>query len=202
MVRKLVRKIQTSSLGLRVAHLRDDLRGVAAVEFAFVVPILLVCYMGTMEIGRGISVNKKVGRAASIIADLISQEGTMSRAKLDDYLKAAKLIQEPYTRYQMTVTATGIYVDNNGVAKAEWSRRVNNGTFSSPIGKGTVVSIPADLNVEETFLVRVEATMDYVPVMVWVLRDTGGKISMAETYFNRARNPGAQNGKVVECGDC
>ena len=51
-----------------------DRRGVAAVEFALIAPLLLSMYFVTMEVSQGIEANKKVGRVGSIVADLVTQQ--------------------------------------------------------------------------------------------------------------------------------
>ena len=57
-------------------------RGVAAIEFALIAPLLLVMYFVTMEIAPAIDSNKKVGRAASMIADVVTP---VSYTHLDVY---------------------------------------------------------------------------------------------------------------------
>ena len=52
-----------------LARLARDRRGVAAVEFAFIAPILLTLYLVTMEVAQGIETNKKVGMLFANDAD-------------------------------------------------------------------------------------------------------------------------------------
>ncbi|MEQ9246158.1 MAG: pilus assembly protein, partial [Nitratireductor sp.] len=47
-------------------------RGVAAIEFAIIAPILFAMYFLTLEFGQAIDVNKKVSRAANMAGDLIA----------------------------------------------------------------------------------------------------------------------------------
>lgn len=58
----------------RLKQLVRDRRGIAAVEFAIIVPLLLAMYFVTLEAGQGLETNKKLGRVASIVADLVTQE--------------------------------------------------------------------------------------------------------------------------------
>ena len=67
----------------RSVDLAKDRRGAAAIEFAFVAPVLLVLYMMTMEIAQAIDTNKKVGRMASLTADLVTQEQDITKSEID-----------------------------------------------------------------------------------------------------------------------
>ena len=53
-----------SNLRAKIQGLANSSNGAAAVEFAFVVPIMLTLYFGAMELSQGIEVNKKAGRAS------------------------------------------------------------------------------------------------------------------------------------------
>jgi len=58
---------------LSVMSLMADRRGIAATEFAFIVPIMLVLFFGTVEFSSGIAVDRKVTLMARTLADLTSQ---------------------------------------------------------------------------------------------------------------------------------
>ena len=45
-------------------RLVDDRRGVAAIEFAMIVPIMLVMFFGTVEFSSGVAVDRKVSLVA------------------------------------------------------------------------------------------------------------------------------------------
>ncbi|TIV71910.1 MAG: pilus assembly protein, partial [Mesorhizobium sp.] len=67
-------------------HCRDR-RGVAAIEFAFIVPVLLIMYFITMEASQAIETSKKVSRIGSMVADLVTQQQTVVKANLDAIMK-------------------------------------------------------------------------------------------------------------------
>jgi Flp pilus assembly protein TadG len=49
-----------------------DTRAMAAVEFAIVVPFMLVLYVGGVELGNGLAIGVKVSETAHTVADLVS----------------------------------------------------------------------------------------------------------------------------------
>ena len=66
-----------SGVWARAMRFCSDRRGVAAIEFAFIVPVLLIMYFVTMEASQAIETSKKVSRIGSMVADLITQQQTI-----------------------------------------------------------------------------------------------------------------------------
>jgi Flp pilus assembly protein TadG len=182
-----------------------DERGVAAIEFCFIVPLLITIWLGTMEISQGIEVNKKVGRASSVIGDLITQEEVQTVAQVQDIMNIGAAVLQPYDRDVPTITVTEIYVDSALAAKVKWSRRGTGSSFSTPFALDTpVTDLPANLKIADTYLVRVETKLKYLPITSWTIKknQTGSNgqyasVAMKEIYYLRPRQ-----GTDVKCTGC
>lgn len=57
-------------------RLRRNEDGVAAIEFALILPVMLLMYFGSAELTKGMLVNRKVTIAARSISDLLAQQTT------------------------------------------------------------------------------------------------------------------------------
>src|SRR5262245_32494795 len=90
--------------GNRLLGLIRDRRGVAAIEFAFIAPLLFVMYFSTLELSLGIETSKKVSRVGSTVADLVAQQPSMSKAELDAIMVIGRSILQPYNRSVPTTT--------------------------------------------------------------------------------------------------
>ncbi len=175
------------------AGMMRDRRGVAAVEFAFVVPLMLAMYFVTVELAQGIATNKKVGRVASIVADLVTQQDKVTGAELDAIMQIGDAIMQPYERTKpaMVVRAIEITPAPNSQVRVLWTR-TRNGTC--PATPGTV-NVPPALNVPNSFLIQVKSELCYRPMIAWKegqksalgLGGMIGNIDMDETYFLRPR---------------
>ena len=64
-------------LGRRIARNNS---GVAAVEFAMIVPIMFLLFVGSVEFSQAITVDRRVTQVASSTADLWRANGRFSRA--------------------------------------------------------------------------------------------------------------------------
>jgi Flp pilus assembly protein TadG len=191
----------------RIGRIVSDRRGVAAVEFAFVVPLLMSMYFVTMEVSQAIETNKKVSRVGSMVADLITQQQATSKSEVDAIMAIGGALLQPYNRSLPKIVVTAIQITTDATPKAEvfWSRKLENGTTSPAATKGTTTTVPAALNTPGSFLVRVESDLAYKPVITWAAEDkpTLGltaafdNISMSETYYLRPRMS-----SQVTCSDC
>ncbi|MFK0687227.1 TadE/TadG family type IV pilus assembly protein [Mesorhizobium sp. IMUNJ 23033] len=196
-----------SAVWTRAMRFCADRRGVAAIEFAFIVPVLLVMYFVTMEASQAIETSKKVSRIGSMVADLVTQQNTITKADLDAIMQIGTSTLQPYNRSTPKIVITAIEVTSDAAPKVQvvWSRKLTDGTAAVDAVKGTTTTVPATLKVAGTFLIRVESDLAYEPVITWSadgqqrlgLTSAFNKISMGETYYLRPRRS-----TTIPCGDC
>ncbi len=197
-------------MGRALAALRRfarDRRAVAAVEFAFVAPIMLAMYFVTTELAQGIETNKKVARIGSMVADLITQQQTVTKSEVEAIMKIGGAIVQPYARSKPSIVVTAIEITAapNSQVKVLWSRKLVNDVASVAQGKGTIVTVPTSLNIPGSFLVRVESSLSYKPIITWSasakeatgLMSAFDGLSMKETYYLRPRMSSS-----ITCSDC
>jgi Flp pilus assembly protein TadG len=185
----------------------SDRRGVAAVEFAFIVPILLIMYFVTMEASQAIETSKKVSRIGSMVADLVTQQPTIVKADLDAIMKIGTSTLQPYNRSIPDITITAIQVTTDATPKVlvVWSRKVVNGVYGVGAAANSTATVPATLKVAGTFLIRVDSNLGYKPIITWSagsqqqlgLTSAFNNISMGETYYLRPRRS-----LTIPCSDC
>ncbi len=199
-----------TALGNRLRAFGRAKDGVAAVEFAFIVPIMLSLYFGTMELSQGIDVNKKVGRASSLVADLVTQQTVITKSEIVAIANIAAATLQPYKRSDAIVELVGIQVSGETPPKARvtWSQRVTqitangikSGSGSSFLTVGDIIIIPGELMIPNTFIVKGGLNIDYFPFTTYQINSvTNGKtgIAMGERYYLRPRMS-----PVVVCADC
>jgi Flp pilus assembly protein TadG len=181
-----------------------DSSGAAAVEFVFIAPLLILMYLGTMEVSQGVEINKKVARSAGVIGDLIGQSATVTKSNLEKMMNLGKAMLQPYNRTEPTVTVTGITISATSAATVAWSRRGEGTTYSTPFAASSAVTVPANLLIPDTFLIRVETKLEYRPISSWSIEKNRGDgasayaaIDMAEVYYLRPRME-----DTVACSDC
>jgi Flp pilus assembly protein TadG len=163
-----------------VVELRGDKNGVAAVEFAFIIPMMLVLFFGTNEFASGVAVDRKVTLMARTLSDLTSQNTSVTDTQLTNFFNAANSMMTPYSATPVKATITELYIDPTTLqAKVQWSKG------AAARGSGTTVSIPTALQIGGTYLIYSEVTYNYVPIVGYVMAKTG--INLSDSTFTRPR---------------
>src|SRR6266403_5923769 len=91
--------------------LLEDRSGIAATEFAVIVPIMLVMFFGTVEFSSGVAVDRKVTLMARTLSDLTSQSTTVTDIDLTNFFAASTGIMTPYSATPVRSTVSELYVD-------------------------------------------------------------------------------------------
>ena len=166
-----------------VTHLRGlvhDRRGVSAVEFALILPVMLALYFGGIELSQGISVDRKVKMTARTVADLVSQVASIDNTGVDAVLGASTAVLTPFPVANAKVTVSVVAIDAKGVASVDWSRSTDGNGRS----KGEGVAVPEALRTPNTSLVWGEAAYNYDPAVGYVVT---GQIKLKSQIFMRPR---------------
>src|SRR6476619_5776341 len=138
----------------RLVRFGKDRRGVSAVEFAMLLPLMITLYLGSVEISQGVAIDRKVTLTSRTVGDLASQASSINNADMTNLLNAALSVMAPYNAppfdpSKLKVTVSEVKIDANGVATIAWSD-TKNGTARSV---GATVTVPTALNVASTNLI-------------------------------------------------
>ncbi len=190
--------ISMSSIWLRgrrtAAALLHDRSGLAATEFAVIVPIMLVMFFGTVEMCSGIAVDRKVTLVARTLSDLTSQSDTVDDTALKNFFAASYGILTPYSASPTNAMITEIYVNAQSVAKVQWSKAATVAPTSgattvtltaSSHSQGQVITLPTALATAGTYLILSEVSYLYTPGVGYVMSKAG--VTLTDKSYTRPR---------------
>lgn len=152
---------------LPMGRLSRDTRGVSAVEFAFVLPMLVLIYVAGYQLSDALSAYRKVTIATRAIADLTTQYVTVTDTDLDMVLGASQQIMTPYSPDNAVTIVSEISVDAKGLATVTWSRP--RPLTATPLAVGSPYTLPPDINQPNTSLIIATMTYNYVPTVASTL---------------------------------
>ncbi|WP_092715159.1 TadE/TadG family type IV pilus assembly protein [Rhizobium multihospitium] len=186
---------KSAPFGILKRFARDE-RGVGAIEFAILFPVLLMLYLGAFELTVGLNASKRASRSAGSIADIVSQQSTVTKSVLAGMPSVAGAIFAPYSTTGLTLKITGIAIDATGKATVAWSW-AQDGT--RPYTPGSTVTVPANMNQASTFLVRSELALPYQLLTFGAnfLPSGTNQITISRQYYYRQRV-----GTSISCSDC
>lgn len=165
----------------RAIGLMRDKRGIALIEFAFVLPFLVLLFVGGFQLLDAISAYRKVGKTVRTLADLTTQNTTITAAQADEILGAAQQVMSPYTLSAAVMRISQIQIDASNRATISWSRSLNGTAFVT----GSTFTMPASLNVPNKYYIYSEITYTYTPSIASTMI---GTIPLSQTIFMSPRN--------------
>ena len=143
--------------GKMLKRLFKDRRGSAAVEFAFVAPIMILLYFGLAELTQGMIADRRASHVASTIGDLVAQETQINQTGIDDVFKVGKAIIAPFPASPLSMRVTSVKADALGSPKVVWSK--TSGAMTALTG--TVSGLPVGLIAANESVVMAEVSYIY-----------------------------------------
>ncbi len=159
---------------------RRDERGVSAVEFAMILPIMITMYIGAVEFSHALTIDRRVTSVASAAADLVAQSEEVNDADLLDIFEVSTSIMLPYTADPISIVLTSVVADANNDTTVCWSAAHNGSAYA----KGAAYTVPDGLTQAFSSIIIAEVTYAYTPPVGEYL--TGG-ITMTDNFYLRPR---------------
>lgn len=134
-----------------------DRHGSAAVEFAFVAPLMILFYYGLAELTQGMMADRRTSHVASVIGDLVAQDTQVTQTDMTDIFNVGKAVVAPFPTGSLSMRITSVKADSSGSPKVVWSK--TSGTMT--VLTGTVSGLPAGLIAANESVIMAEATYVY-----------------------------------------
>jgi Flp pilus assembly protein TadG len=157
-----------------------DRKGVSAVEFALLLPLMMTFYIGGAEVSQAVSASRKATLVARTLADLSSQSSGITAANMTNILDASAAVVAPFNSSNLQVTVSQVKIDANNNATIDWSV-TRNGTARTI---GATVTLPAGLVVANSYLIWSEVDYNYQPAIGYVIT---GNLHLTDKMYMRPR---------------
>jgi Flp pilus assembly protein TadG len=143
-------------------------QGLAAVEFALALPLLIILTFGSVEVTIYVLITQKLERVSTTLADLVAQSSTITTAQLNQIIPSSGQVMLPYNfttdGYTIisSVTKTGT---NNPIVN--WQYKSSGTVQTSHIGTaGGTATMPTDFTmVDKDNVIITEVFYNYKPVL-------------------------------------
>jgi Flp pilus assembly protein TadG len=110
-------------------------RGIAAVEFAMIVPVLLILFLASFDAGRAIAIYMKVRAATFTLASITNQYTTSSNgiqtATMTAITGSSSAVLAPFSNAPIVEKITQIKATSLTAATVSWSYALNGTAYSA-----------------------------------------------------------------------
>jgi Flp pilus assembly protein TadG len=161
-------------------HLRRfnrDERGVAAVEFALLAPVMILLYFGLAELSMGMMAERRAAHAASVMADLVAQESQISGTQITDIFNVSHRIMAPFPSAPLQMRISSLTADASARLSVAWSK-------GDAMAIGAAAGVPAGLVAANDSVIRADVTYVFTSPIGQVLPNA---LTYHETFYLRPR---------------
>jgi Flp pilus assembly protein TadG len=148
---------------LRRMHM--DKKGIAAVEFAILLPVLLAMYFTVVETTEGVTADRKASLLNRTVGDLAAQTTAIDDAERNNIFNAALSVIAPFDAGPAQMSMASVVINAAGVVKVCWSEGKN---MAAP----TTITIPTALKVPNTSLIVARSIYPFVPTIGYQMTGT------------------------------
>jgi Flp pilus assembly protein TadG len=174
----------------RAGPFRRNDRGVAAIEFALILPILALLLLGCFEVPKLVLLYQKIARTSSGVADLVAQaDNPLTTNQMTDIFIAAQNMMQPYdllTNGEVIVSSVN-NPDNNGVI-ITWQVTMGADTTPSKLGAANTSNPPLPSGIgpaSNEEVIATEVYYNYTPIFKSYIY-SGSKLYL--NAYTRPRN--------------
>lgn len=160
-----------------------DRRGVSAVEFALIVPILILLGVGVAELSNALTIYRRTSTVASTAADLAAQVKTITGPDIQDIFSASTGIIDPYPTAPLRIVLSSVVADANNDGKVAWSCA----SKGSPRAVNSTYTVPSGLTAAGTSVIVAEITYSFTPMLNLTSVFSPGPFDMKRTFYARPR---------------
>jgi Flp pilus assembly protein TadG len=190
-----------------LASIKDS-RGVAALEFALVVPMMVLIFIGIYQISQVVRVSMKLSNVAVAVADLVAQQDSVTgglTGSLGNFCKGAQLMMAPFpasaaaNSFSLAIVSVTNYSNINspgGNVKVDWEVDKACPITATAVGSAatTAVTSPVNLllntgppnttNIAGDTVIMVQVTYSYSSLVSYIAPTIG---TQTRTGFARPR---------------
>jgi len=155
-------------------------KGVSAVEFALIAPLMVLIYFGCIELSLLMRADRRVTTTASSLGDLTARLVTVSDSDMQELYNAAVVLMSPYAASSTRMRITSVVDDGDGETRVAWSDGFN----ITPYAEDAVITVPEGLVASPGSVIIAEVEFEYDSSIGFVL---DASQTLEDTFYLRPR---------------
>ena len=149
-----------------------DVRGVAAVEFASVAPVIVLMLVGTLEASRALAVDRRYNLATSMVADLVGRETKLSANDVNAIYSIVAQVMSPFDPSTLKISLIPVKASSTDATSTKvYAATTNRPSYHGGVqpSKCASFSLTKGLVAKGGSVIVVQTSYVYTPVLVGYL---------------------------------
>jgi Flp pilus assembly protein TadG len=167
-VRKILRRFGASE------------KGIAAVEFAIIAPMMIFLLFGSVELIDVMNTNKRAQNAAASLADVVARDTEITNDEVANLWAAIDVLMFPDDGADMRMRITSVTIVNATTARVVWSE----GRGMTARTANSTVTLPAQMMQPGTSVIMAESIYPYASPLGFVI---DGSMDLSHEAYRRSR---------------
>ena len=163
-----------------VRGIRYNQKGVSAVEFALIAPLLLLIYLGAVELSLLMRVDRRVTSTTAGLGDLTARLATVTDDDMEEMFAAAVVMMQPYDAEKATMRITSIVDNGDGRTRVDWS----DSYLMPAYAKGDRVTVPDGIVSSPGSVIMAEVVYTYKSQIGGILKSD---VTIDDKFYLRPR---------------
>lgn len=163
-------------------------RGIAAIEFAFIAPVMLLMLLGTVEVTRAIAIDRRLSVVTATVADLVSREEQLTVPDITAIYDIVAQVMSPFEAGPLSISIIPVKSRNGQAVSYVSPENVpgfNGGSLPGKCQPRSIAPGLIDLSPDSPdSVILVQASYAYEPLFVKTIL---GKASWEEQSFAKPR---------------
>ncbi len=154
--------------------------GLAALEFAILLPMMVLLLFGAVELIDVLGSNRRAENTTASLADVISRDTEVTDEEVEGLWRATEILMVPDNAADLNLRITSISIQDAATARVVWSEGRG---MAARIANSTV-SLPADMMRPGTSIIMAESEYQYVSPIGMII---GSPMTLNHTAYRRSR---------------
>jgi Flp pilus assembly protein TadG len=151
-------------------------RAVAGIEFAMILPILLVLCLGFYDAGNAVAIYTKVRFTNATLCQLANQYTIIHDTDMQQILGASAAVLAPFSSTPLLPSISQISVNLLGISIVSWS---------NTLAVGSLVTIPSAIGLPLSNVLHCQVSYTFTPMFT---KFVSGPITLSDSLYVSPRN--------------
>lgn len=165
-----------------------DRRGVSAIEFALIAPVLILLYCGMAEMTQAMMAQRRLSNITSATGDLMAQSTQTGPLKSADIFKIGETIMAPFPTANLKICLASVVSDATGKDTVAWRQASKSSMTNCPAKGAVLTDVPVGVLPASQSVILARSTYVYTSTFALVMP---ANLTFTRTYYLRPRKTDA-----------